>query len=248
MNASVERKLSDIRSKIKNFAQFKPIDGHTYRIILLDEADALKRDAQSALRRIMEQHSRNLRFILIVNYANGIISTILSRCAVFRYLSLPDFAIMQQINALKKLTGINIEDEAVQALVHLSRGDMRKILNLMQSLTILKSDISLADVYEIAGFVHPQKIDQLINMLLNDKQRALEKVIKKLDFLIYESGYQGKDLVYQFNSEIQKNEAIPVEHKLQFNLQVGEADFRITQGSNELIQLSSLMAVISTMA
>ena len=245
MNASDERKLSDIREKIKKFAQFKPLDGHPYRLLLLDEADALRNDAQSALRRIMERHSRNLRFILVVNYANGIISPILSRCAVFRFLPLDPEVIKRQIHEIVNLTNISIEEDAINALVEIAAGDMRKILNYMQSLTILKSDISLDEVYEIAGMANPNKIDSLIEDVFDPNRKSFEKVYEDVKALIYFEGYQGKDLVKQFNTSIQKNDEIPLEKKLFFNDHVSKVDFRITQGSNELLQLSSLLAVIS---
>ena len=204
MNASDERKISDIRAKIKTFAQFKPLDGYPYRVLLLDEADALRNDAQSALRRIMEQYSRNLRFFLVVNYANGIISPILSRCAVFRFLPLEKIVIERQIENIVKLTGIKIEKKAIQALVDIAEGDMRKILNYMQSLTILKSDVTLQEVYEIAGLVNPDTIDSIINDLFEEKRKGntFEKAYDNLKSLLFYDGYQGKDLVKQFNDLI----------------------------------------------
>ena len=245
MNASDERRLVDIREKIKKFAQFKPSEGHKFRLLLLDEADALRNDAQSALRRIMENSSKNLRFLLIVNYSNGIISPILSRCAVFRFLPLENSVIQHQINDIIKLTSIKISKNVIQALVGIAEGDMRKILNYMQSLTILKSEISIEEVYEIAGLANPELIDSMVDKLLDSNLKSLENVYEDVKSLLYVDGYQGKDLVKQFNTSIQNDNKIPIEKKLHFNDHVGKVDFRITQGSNELLQLTSLLAVIS---
>ena len=248
MNSSEERRLGDIRSTVKKYVQFKPSGNFSFRILLMDEADALPNDSQSALRRIMEKSSANIRFILIVNYANEIISPILSRCAVLRFLPLDPEFIKKKIQEIAQIGSLNIPEDAVDALIEISNGDMRRAINYMQSLSILKHEISFEDVYEIAGLANPLKIESIINNLVENKDKyGIDQAYTEVKNLIFYDGFQGKDLIKQFNKAIQHADFINTEQKLLFNIQVGEAEFRITQGSNELIQLSSILAVISSM-
>lgn len=245
MNSSEERRLEDIRSTVKKFAQFQPAGDFPFKILVMDEADALPNDSQSALRRIMEKSSKNIRFILIVNYANEIIAPILSRCAILRFLPLNPEHIRSKIKEIAKINDLNVPDEAADALVDIAAGDMRKAINYMQSLSILKHEITFEDVYEIAGMANPVKIDSIINNLIEKKNNYnIDRAYSEVKNLIYFDGFQGKDLIKQFNKSLQKAEFISNEDKMQFNIQVGDAEFRITQGSNELIQLSSILAVI----
>jgi replication factor C small subunit len=105
MNASDERKLESIRTKVKQFARTSPL-GADFKVIFLDEADALTADAQGALRRIMEQYAETCRFILSCNYSSKIIEPIQSRCAVFRFRPLADDQVRMQIQAVAKSEGI----------------------------------------------------------------------------------------------------------------------------------------------
>lgn len=245
MNSSEERRLGDIRTTVKKFVQFKPAGNFPFKILVMDEADALPNDSQSALRRIMEKSSSNVRFILIVNYGNEIISPILSRCAVLRFMPLDSKYIEQKIITIAKSVNLEISESAVKGLVEISNGDMRKGINYMQSLSIMKHTISDEDVYEIAGMANPGIINKImINLIEKTNGYNMDSAYTDIKRLLYYDGYQGRDLVKQFNKAVQNTEDISIKDKLQFNLQVGEVDFRITQGSNELIQLTSLLAVI----
>ena len=248
MNSSEERRLDDIRTTVKKFAQFKPSGGFPFRILVMDEADALPNDSQSALRRIMEKSSLNVRFIFIVNYANEIISPILSRCAVFRFLPLNPEDIKTKIREIAQNDELTISEKAVQALIEIAGGDMRKAINYMQSLSILNREIKPADIYEIAGMANPNQIEQIISNLIKNKSNyTVDSAYNDVKKLIFYDGFQRRDLIKQFNKTIQEVDYINIEDKLRFNNQIGQAEFMITQGSNELIQLTSILAVISGM-
>ena len=132
LNASDERGIDVVRDRIKNFARAS-FGGHQYRIIFLDEADALTSDAQSALRRTMEQFSHNTRFILSCNYSSRIIDPIQSRCAVFRFGPLDDAAIESQVEAIAADQDITVTEDGMEALVYAAAGDMRKAINALQA-------------------------------------------------------------------------------------------------------------------
>ncbi|MFB6185478.1 MAG: replication factor C small subunit, partial [Halobacteriaceae archaeon] len=124
LNASDERGIDVVRERIKDFAR-SSFGGFAYRIIFLDEADSLTSDAQSALRRTMEQFSNNVRFILSCNYSSQIIDPIQSRCAVFRFSPLSDEVIEEYIQMIADEEDITITDDGIDALVYAANGDMR---------------------------------------------------------------------------------------------------------------------------
>ena len=116
LNASDERGIDVIRDKVKNFARTKAIGDVPFKIIYLDEADALTRDAQQALRRIMENYTATCRFILACNYSSKIIEPIQSRCTVFRFKPLPKEELIKLLEEIAKKEGLKIDKEALEAL------------------------------------------------------------------------------------------------------------------------------------
>ena len=143
MNASDERKLESIRSKVKQFARTAPYGQASFKIIFLDEADALTSDAQGALRRIMEQYAETCRFILSCNYSSKIIEPIQSRCAVFRFRPLSSAEVYEQIEFVSGQEQLDITDDAIEALTHISQGDMRKAITGLQVAAALQPKICL---------------------------------------------------------------------------------------------------------
>jgi len=136
-NASDERGIDVVRDKIKNFARTKPVNAD-YKIIFLDEADALTTDAQQALRRTMEQFSDNARFILSCNYSSKIIDPIQSRCAVFRFNRLENEQVEEYITRIAEGEGFKISREAIDAVLRVSDGDLRRVTNVLQTATMAK--------------------------------------------------------------------------------------------------------------
>ena len=131
-------------------------------------------------------------------------------------------------------------------MVEIAGGDMRKAINYMQSLSILKREISFEDIYEIAGMANPFQIETIVKKLVHDKKSySLDNAYSDVNRLIFFDGFQGRDLIKQVNRAIQQADYIQTPDKVQCNMQVGEAEFRITQGSNELLQLTSILAILS---
>ena len=126
LNASDDRGIDVVRGKIKDFARTAPIEGAEFKIIFLDESDALTNDAQGALRRTMEKYSKTCRFILSCNYSSKIIDPIQSRCAVFRFRPLSNEDIREYLERICKEENLEVEEGALDALVYIARGDMRR--------------------------------------------------------------------------------------------------------------------------
>ena len=132
-NASDERGIDVIRNKIKNFAKIKSISVSIPKICMLDEADALTREAQQALRRTMEKYVNNVRFILTVNYSSNIIEPIQSRCAIFRFRRVEDKIIIPRLKFIAEKEDLKINDEAINIICDLSNGDVRKAINIFNN-------------------------------------------------------------------------------------------------------------------
>ncbi|KAJ1538787.1 Replication factor C (RF-C) subunit, partial [Nowakowskiella sp. JEL0078] len=132
MNASDDRGIDAVREQIKNFASTKTVFSSGFKLIILDEADAMTQVAQAALRRIIEKYTRNVRFCIICNYVSKIIPAIQSRCTRFRFGPLKEEQIRPRLQYVIESEGVNITKEGVNALLKLSMGDMRKSLNILQ--------------------------------------------------------------------------------------------------------------------
>jgi len=160
-NASDERGIDVVRDKIKNFARTKPVNAD-YKIIFLDEADALTTDAQQALRRTMEQFSDNARFILSCNYSSKIIDPIQSRCAVFRFNRLENEQVEEYITRIAEGEGFKISREAIDAVLRVSDGDLRRVTNVLQTATMAKDKIEEEDIYGAAASLKPDEINEIL--------------------------------------------------------------------------------------
>ena len=137
LNASDERGIATVRTKVKDFARTKPIGDVPFKIILLDEADALTREAQQALRRTMENYTRTCRFILDCNFASKIIDPIQSRCTVFKFKLLDSDDIKEYLQRIAKAEKLSVSADAYDAIYKISRGDCRRAVNILQSCSVV---------------------------------------------------------------------------------------------------------------
>ncbi|WNY26694.1 replication factor C small subunit [Methanolapillus ohkumae] len=238
LNASDERGIDVVRNKIKTFAKTAPIGNAAFKIIFLDEADALTSDAQSALRRTMERYSGNCRFILSCNYSSKIIEPIQSRCAVYRFKSLSDEAVFQRLKFIAESENLNVTDDGLNALVYVARGDMRKAVNSIQAAAFIQKDIDRETIYKITATAHPEEIQDLVTTALLGK---FKEAREKLSKLVFDQGLSADDVIGQIYRSLFKLNLSDTE-MIQMVDAVGEIDFRIAEGANEKIQLEALIA------
>ncbi|NYZ79733.1 replication factor C small subunit [Candidatus Micrarchaeota archaeon] len=239
LNASDERGIDIIRGKIKDFAATLPYGGADFKIIFLDEADALTRDAQNALRRTMENYARTCRFVLSCNYSSKIIEPIQSRCALFRFKPLPEDEITKRLEHIAKEEKLHVDAGAYVALVYASEGDMRKAINYLQTSSALKEKITEDSVYKVAARAKPREIKQLLELGLKGEFAEARKM---LDALLFEYGMSGEEVILQVYKEVLTSDALDDLKKIELIDRIGEYNFRITEGANERIQLESLLA------
>lgn len=241
LNASDERGIDVIRHKVKEFARTRPVGSMPFRIIILDEADALTQDAQQALRRMMESYTSVSRFIIICNWSSKIIEPIQSRCAMFRFRALADEDIKEYIKRIEKQEKLKISDGAVQAIIDITEGDLRKVSNLMQSAASLSPKIDEDVVFDAASRAKPTDVkDMMKNAFAGDFDSAR----KKLQDLLLKQGLSGADILGEMHKQIY-NFDISEDLKMKLIDKCAEYDFRVNEGGNELIQISALLAQMS---
>lgn len=237
-NASDERGINVVRERIKDFARTMPIGG-SFKILFLDECDALTPDAQNALRRTMEVYTSTCRFILSCNYSSKIIPPIQSRCAIFRFGPLPEEAIAQKIRMIASAEGITITDDGLAAILYIADGDMRKAENTLQAAAFVSGEVSEEIVYQVSSRARPEEIRDMVSAAVSGNFMAARRL---LDTLLVEKGLSGDDVIMQMHRQIMSEDSLSDELKVDIIDKIGEHEFRLVEGANERIQLEALIA------
>ncbi len=238
LNASNDRGIDVVRNTIKDFARTKAVGDVPFKIIFLDEADALTKEAQSALRRTMENFTNSTRFILSANYSSKLIDPIMSRCTVFRFKPLEKEQIKEIIGNIAKNEKIKIGKAAIDALYEVSKGDVRRIENILQSCAAVSKEIDEEAIYQLVSAARPKEVKEVLEIALKgDFLKAREKL---LDVML-NYGLSGPDIIKQIQKEIWTLE-IDDEKKVKLVDKCGEIEFRMVEGSDEYIQLETLLA------
>jgi len=237
-NASDERGIDVIRNKVKDFARTKAMDTKLPKIVYLDECDSLTKEAQQALRRTMETYSGTARFVLSCNFSSKIIDPIQSRCAVFRFKPLNKEDIIKLIDDIASKEGLKINDDAKEALFEVSEGDVRRVINTLQSCSVLGKDIGADMIYDIASFARPKEVDIVLKMALDGE---FKKARDKMLAVMLQYGLSGMDMIKQIQAEVLKLD-VDGTTKLKMIERCGEVEFHLVEGSDEFIQLEALLA------
>lgn len=238
LNASDERGINIVREKVKNFARTKSLGKVPFKVIFLDEADALTSEAQQALRRTMENYSSTCRFILSCNYSSKIIDPIQSRCAVFRFKLLEKKDISKVLKDISEKEKLEINDEAIDVLYEGSEGDCRRSMNLLQSTAAVSPKITKELVLTIISETKPKDIKIALDYALSGDYEGAKN--KLLDIMLKES-ISGQDIIKAVQKEIWNLEIEP-EVKVRLTEKAGEIEFRIVEGSDPFVQLQALLA------
>ncbi|MFT4250548.1 MAG: replication factor C small subunit [Candidatus Woesearchaeota archaeon] len=238
LNASDERGIDVVRNTIKDFARTRSVSNAAFKIIYLDEADALTKEAQQALRRTMENYTSSCRFILSCNYASKIIDPIQSRCAVFKFKPLSQEHIEGILESIATNEGLTISAEAKKALFLVSKGDVRRLENILQAVATTNKEITEKAVYEMASVAKPEELREVL--LLAQKGsfvQARDLLLKTM--LNY--GMSGLDVVKQIQGLVWELD-MESHKQLALTRACGECEFRIIEGSDDFVQLEALLA------
>lgn len=242
LNASDKRGIGTVRSKIKAFASLAVPNGSVpYKIIILDEADSMTKDAQNALRRVIETHSAVTRFIFVCNYVSKIIDPILSRCARFRFKPLERIAVTERLRMIAEREALNVADDDVYgALVDISGGDLRKAITFLQSASIAGT-ITSGLVREISGAPNAEDVARFLELCM--AKRSWQDVEAATEDLVH-SGYDLTQLLEMMCSMIMANTAIPEVVKPGLLLRIAEADGAMGNRADPLLQFLAISACL----
>jgi len=238
LNASDERGIGMVREKVKKFSKFAGMADVPFKIIILDEADEMTSDAQTALRRIIEDTAKICRFILIANNVSKIIDPIQSRCATFKFTAVPEESIIKRLEEIAKKEKVKVDKKGLKAIYEYSEGDLRHAINLMQATASL-GEITEDNVKSSAGLTKTSDVDEVLKIALSGKvSEAREKMIE----LIKVYGMSESDFLKYLNSAVFKSK----HHKLSDILEIiAKYDYRILVGANYEIQLSAMLAELA---
>lgn len=237
LNASDERGIDTIRDKVKNYAVQGTIGDHQYKIVFLDEADQLTKDAQAALRRIMEEHADVTRFFMSCNYLSKIIGPIQSRCAPFSISPLTDVDLRTIGRKVADGEDISIEDDTLELMVNAADGDARKLINSMQAAEY-EGEIDATGVNVVAQTVDEDLVEEIVDQAVDGD---LDDAMRRLDVEILKEGVPTNQLCDSFLSVI-KTKDLEGDVKAKCLDKLAETNWRAMRGANPHVQFHSLLA------
>ncbi|CAD5207499.1 unnamed protein product [Bursaphelenchus okinawaensis] len=246
LNASDERGIAVVREKIKTFAQQNVKNtaskkcASSVKVIILDEADAMTSAAQMALRRIMESECRTTRFFIICNYVSRIIGPLASRCVKFRFKPLPAESQIDRLKYVVSNENLSVTDEALNQLISLSDGDLRKSITRLQSLSLGFDVITADSVAQICGQIPEDQMSHFFDTL---KMQNAKNVINNCQEFV-RTGYSAKQFLEQLSELVVKDDMLSSINKAHILLKLGENDARLLDGTNPLLVVTSLSLLI----
>ncbi|KAF4978040.1 hypothetical protein FZEAL_5505 [Fusarium zealandicum] len=274
LNASDERGISIVREKVKNFARMQltnPAPGYKdkypcppFKIIILDEADSMTQDAQSALRRTMETYSKITRFCLICNYVTRIIDPLASRCSKFRFKSLDQSNAKKRLEHIAEQEGVPLEDGAVDTLIKCSEGDLRKAITFLQSAARLvgasapekdaegddtmdvdKKAVTVKIVEDIAGVIPEHTVEGLVRAIRPKSSGPSYQNVSKVIEDMVADGWSAGQVVGQLYQALTFDETIPDTQKNKIVMIFSEVDKRLVDGADEHLTILDLAMRVS---
>ncbi|XP_014109190.1 PREDICTED: replication factor C subunit 5 isoform X1 [Pseudopodoces humilis] len=266
LNASDDRGINIVRGPILSFASTRTIFKKGFKLVILDEADAMTQDAQNALRRVIEKFTENTRFCLICNYLSKIIPALQSRCTRFRFGPLTPELMVPRLQHVIQEEGVDVTEDGMKALVTLSSGDMRRALNILQSTSMAFGKVTEENVYTCTG--HPLKSDiaNILDWMLNQdfssayrkimelktlKGLALQDILTEIHLFVHRGGERIllQVILEKPNFPLPLTECFllstvdfPPSIRIQLLIKLADIEYRLAAGTSEKIQLSSLIA------
>jgi replication factor C small subunit len=243
LNASDTVRIDFVRNVLKNFVNQSLVRDGSLKFVVMDEADNIPGQVQQALRRIIEKTSTNIKFILLCNYINRIIDPIVSRCAVFRFVSLSKEKIIERLRDILKKEKLKIPSEKAEVffnkLFFISGGDLRKAINTLQMAVALDliDNLDINEIMKISGFLEEKTLEELTKALKKKDIIKSGEIVDSIEIL------DSRNFIRQI-SEILSSLNLDTESVFKLRAFIGEIDYRISQGADEKIQISALLAMI----
>lgn len=272
LNASDDRGIEVVREQIKTFSSTKQIFSAapkagentslaTFKLIILDEADAMTSTAQMALRRIMEKYTANTRFCIIANYTHKLSPALLSRCTRFRFSPLKDADIRSLVDRVIMEENVNIAPDATESLVTLAKGDMRRALNVLQAChasstplqppgkpaldpkTLERDLIDQTTIYDCIAAPHPADINQILQDLTSTSD--ITSCLKSINAIKAMKGLALADILTALSEELVEKD-VPAQTMVTWMEGLAEVEYRLSGGGSEVIQTGATVGVVRT--
>src|ERR687895_3003507 len=245
LNASDERGIKMVRERVKEFAASIKLAGDKEfgkpKIIILDEADEMTSEAQTALRRIIEDSARTTRFVIICNYLSQIIEPIQSRCVVFRFTRIPKEDVFDNLKKICEQQKVKYEEKALAQIYEATGGDLRHSINIMQAAAGMGL-ISVASVAAAMGLSGRAKVGEVLRLAMSGKFNDSRAKLLELT-QVY--GMSEGDFMRYANEEAY---GMRMENPEEFAAIMAEYDYRLAAGAHPEIQLSALLAQLGKLA
>jgi len=209
----------------------------SFKLIILDEADMMTQAAQAALRRIIEQYTRNVRFCIICNYVGKITPAIQSRCTRFRFGPLPEKEVQRRLESVIENERVKLAPSGLQALLRLTKGDMRRALNVLQACHAAYEEITEDEIYICTGQPHPNDIERVVRSMMGDEFTTAYQLMQTLKT---EKGLALQDLITGAHEFIDSVDLTPAARVYLLD-QIASVEYRLASGGSEKIQLSALL-------
>jgi len=238
LNASDDRGIGIVRGQILNFASTRMFVSKGYKLIILDEADAMTNDAQNALRRIIEKYTDNVRFCMICNYLSKIIPALQSRCTRFRFGPLNADQIVPRLEHVAESENVNLHESGKEALIRLAKGDMRKVINILQSCAMAFDVVDEDTVYTCVGHPLRRDITNIMQWSLNESFTSAYAKIEELRTL---KGLSLQDIITEVHLYIHRVD-LPAHVRIHLMIKLSELEQRLLAGTSERIQLGSFLS------
>lgn len=248
LNMSDEKGINTVRQRIKTFARFSinPKDGiPSFKIIILDEIDSMTIDAQSALRKMMEEYALTTRFCLICNYINKIIDPIKSRCSMLHFSQLDNKLLNGRLKMICVEEEIKIDDECLNTIIEISDGDGRKAITMLQNSKYLvklnNRKINRKDILEINGCIGEDEFEKIWRICVKSSFEEIQKEV----LYIKRNGYSIGNILDNINKKIIETKELNEEQKSKMSLELCKTSMFETEGCDEYIQMMNIFITIN---
>jgi len=246
LNASDERGISIVREKVKNFASTSVSQVSyggkklpPFKLIILDEADSMTQDAQSALRRTMELYTRVTRFCLICNYVSRIIDPLASRCAKFRFQPLSRESFTKKIKDISEKERLKVDPDVMDTLVSVSKGDMRMGITLLQTSSQFNAGhVTKESVLETAALPPVAFMDEIWRVATQRRAKPIMECAEKLQA----EGFSLSSVLCLFQERLLNCEDIDDVKKARILVEIAGVDKAIEDGASEDLQFRKLLS------
>ena len=253
INASEERGIEVVRNRIMQFANSRSMmfdesmDG-MFKLIILDEADAMTPDAQASLRRVIEKYTKNVRFCLICNYIKKIDIAIQSRCTCFRFAPLETKYIKQKLRSIIDKEKIKYNEKGIDLIIKRSKGDMRKVLNILQSVSMAYDIVNEENVDKCLGYPCKSDIQKMLNSLMIDNFKNSYELMKDYK---ENYGFSLTDIINEIhdilililldtNKNIYKLNSSDI---MEIIKQLGKIEYNVANSIDETIQFAAFIGI-----